>query len=128
MKIKIIFFFTLLTCIGFSQDNKNQIDVEFEKCLSNDTATTYVMLYCVRTARDLWEGEMNKYYNLLMSKIDAEQQNKLKESQEKWVEFKNAEIAFSNLTYYNMEGTMWRVIGLSNQKDIYKQRATELRT
>jgi uncharacterized protein YecT (DUF1311 family) len=127
MKIKTLIFFTFLTCIAFSQDDKHPIDIKLEKCLSLDSnMTTYGMLNCIQESITEWEEVMNKYYSLLMSKIDAEQQNRLKEAQENWVEFKNAEIKFSNSTYYSMEGSMWLVVGLNNQKEIYKRRAMDL--
>lgn len=122
----------LLTTVTFGQDEKikekHPIDIQLEKCHSIDSnQTTYSMIQCEVIARDAWDSEMNKYYQLLMSILQADEKAKLKAAQVSWLTYHNKEKEFSRTVYYNLQGTMWRVIAAGRACEILKQRTLELK-
>ncbi len=117
--------------IAFGQNNqtdKHPIDIKREKCLELDSnQTTYGMMQCEAIAREEWDKEMNKYYKLLMETLTMEEKEKLKIAQRQWLSFRDMELDFSGTMYYNMEGTMWRIVAAGRSCDIVKERALELK-
>ncbi|MFP5471437.1 MAG: lysozyme inhibitor LprI family protein [Bacteroidia bacterium] len=123
----ILLTLTIFFNFAYSQDKKHTIDIELEHCLSLDSnMTTSDMMNCAIITRDAWEKEMNKYFELLLSILTSEQQNQLNLSQQKWIEFKEEEFELSNKIYNEIEGTMWRLVAIDNQSNIFKKRAIEL--
>ena len=132
IQIKIILFFCLLlTSPLVSQTNKaikHPIDIKLEKCLSIDSnQTTLGMIQCSSIAENEWDKELNKYYNLLLTKLNVDEKQKLKNTQRYWLIYRDNELSFSGTMYYNMEGTMWRVAAAGRSCDIVKERALELK-
>ena len=109
--------------------DNNPIDLKLKICLdSTENYTTYGMLHCTGQAMDLWDNELNKYYKLLMSKLNDNEKNKLRTSQRKWLEYRDAEFATSSLIYDNMQGTMWTIVSLDGKMQIVKERALSLKS
>lgn len=124
-------FFIFLSVPIFGQNNqtaKHPIDIKREQCHEIDSnQTTYGMMHCEAIAREEWDKEMNKYYKLLMDTLTIEQKEKLKIAQRQWLDFRDRELDFSGTLYYNMQGTMWRVVAAGRSCDIVKERALELK-
>ena len=129
-------FFTLLllfiATIIFSQDKQKKIhpiDAECIKCLDKpENQTTLGMINCNQKAKKAWEAEMNKYYQLLMKQLSAEQKTKLTSAQDAWVKYKTQEFSFSSDLYLGMGGTMWKIVATDNQKEIVKERTLLLKS
>jgi len=128
--IMLFFIFTSGQTIGQNtQTDKHQIDVRLEQCLALDSnLTTSGMMNCEIIARDEWENEMNKYYKMLMDTLPIEEQTKLKIAQALWLDYKEKEIEFSTTMYYNMTGTLWKIVAASRTCEIVKARALELKS
>lgn len=107
---------------------RHPIDIRLENCHSIDSnQTTYGMINCEIIARDEWDKELNKYYNLLMDILGAEERTKLKNSQLAWLSYRDKEKDFSGTMYYNMQGTMWHVVAAGRFCEMVRQRALELK-
>lgn len=104
------------------------VDQAYEDCMGLlENQTTVGMCDCAAQAQGGWDKQMNEYYSLLMSKLKEDEKSKLKISQQKWMAFRDAEFDFSGMTYYNMEGSMYKVMAVERQKEFVKARAQELK-
>jgi uncharacterized protein YecT (DUF1311 family) len=132
MKTLIILFPLLfLMSISFAQTDieEHSIDVQLKACLdSTQNQTTAGIMDCEGRARSAWDGELNKYYKLLMPILSSEEKEKLKTAQKNWLTYRDSEFLFARAIYYNLEGTMWRIAAVSRQSEMVKQRALELKT
>ena len=122
----------LIVCSSsvFSQTNtiENVIDKQLSACLdSSQNSSTIAMIDCTVHAKDAWDKELNKYYNLLMATLSSAEKNKLKAVQRKWLYFRDSETTFSTTLYKNMQGTMWGIAKVQSDLNIIKQRALELK-
>jgi uncharacterized protein YecT (DUF1311 family) len=118
-----------IASIGHAQSIEHPIDIRTIACLDLDSnQTTYGMIQCESIAREEWNTEMNKYYNLLVDTLSDESGVLLSESQKTWTEFNQNEQKFSSSLYYSeMQGTMWHVVNAGRRSEIVRQRALELK-
>ena len=104
------------------------IDVAYEACMAVDTnQTTYGMMMCAQQAEEAWDKELNLHYKKLITLLTAEKQAQLKDSQRKWLAYRDAEFKFSGDLHYNMEGTMYRPMAAYREAEIVRSRALELK-
>lgn len=127
MKYIIILSFSfLLFSQAFGQvQPKHKIDQELEQCIE-ENGSTQGMVSCTMNAEKKWDNELNKYYKLLLSKLDSTGQSALRESQRQWLLFRQKETTFYMKVYGSNEGTMWRIIIADKHMGLIKQRAVEL--
>lgn len=127
----VLILITLMVVPSFAQDNPGDqypIDIKMQHCLDTDSnQTTYGMCQCSAVAREEWEVEMNMYLQLLMDTLTEEEGEKLKQAQQQWTEYRDAEIAFKNQLYTDMMGTMWRVVAAGRAYEIMRERALGLK-
>lgn len=102
-----------------------KVDTILADCLK-DNITTVGMSDCFANAQDLWDKELNKYYQLLLTKLDATGRKKLKETQKQWIIFRDQEIKFISEAYGNRDGTMWIIIVADKINQLIRQRAVDL--
>ena len=131
------FLISVLLFVGLSipaiaqnndSENMHSIDIRLQECLDADSnQTTQGMIMCESAAQDQWLSEMTKYYKLLLELLPPEEKKKLEITQKQWTEYRESELDFAGSTYYNMEGTLWRVVAAGRACDIVKQRALELK-
>jgi uncharacterized protein YecT (DUF1311 family) len=127
------YFLTLLvfSVIKFSfgqTEAKHPIEIQRENCHEiNSNQTTSGMTNCEYVAAELWDKQLNENYNLLMSLLNKEEKEILKESQLNWIEFRDKELKFSGTFYENLGGTMWRIVSASRLCDLNRTRALELK-
>ena len=81
---------------------------------------------CLVNSQKLWDKELNKYYRLLLTKLDAPGQKKLKETQKQWIIFRDNEIKFISEAYGKREGTMWVITVADKVNQLIRQRAVDL--
>jgi len=115
---------------SYGQDaiEEHIIDKHLRECLdSTENQTTVGMMECSIRANKEWDKELNKYYNLLMTTLSVEEKQKLKSSQKNWILYRDKEIEFASTIYYNLQGTMWRVVSADRQTELTRQRALELK-
>jgi uncharacterized protein YecT (DUF1311 family) len=130
MKTAIAFLLILFTINGFSQTSEEHIiDKELRCCLdSSQNYTTAGMSGCVIKATEEWDKELNKNYQKLLLLLTDEQKIMLKESQRKWIEFRDKEIQFSNDLYSSLGGTMWVPVMYETRMNLTRERALEIQT
>lgn len=126
-KIKyVLLFIFIFTCSALSQEKLTEIDSLYKICIDKNPSTQGV-IHCAGIAEESWDKEMNKYYKLLMDVLKDDEKTKLKDSQLKWVAFRDSEFDFSGTMNYNLGGTMWLVANADKRADIVKARALELK-
>ncbi|AOC93506.1 hypothetical protein BB050_00350 [Flavobacterium anhuiense] len=112
MKKIFVLIFLLLSIVTFSQTKKeNPIDVLESKYLNKDNISNADMCNCTIQARESWDKELNKYYNLLKTKLPKEAFETLKESQKQWLVYRYKEYSFISKYFYEVkQGTMWYAV------------------
>lgn len=130
MKTLLPIFLLFTASFVSAQSEEHPIDLRNIACHDIDTnQTTYGMMQCENLAREEWNVEMNKYYNLLLDTLSEETGQLLKRSQEAWLEYSTKEQEYSSsLYYFDMDGTMWYVVNAGRWKEIVRKRALELKT
>ena len=127
--VKKIFFsiicFFILSLISFAGEF-NVIDKAEDACINKAVSTTD-MLNCTATAYDAWDKEMNKYYNLLMQKLSAEQKSALLKTQKSWLAYRDNSFTFINDSIKEKQGTMYLNVASGERRAIVKQRALQLK-
>jgi uncharacterized protein YecT (DUF1311 family) len=103
------------------------IDKRFNDCIEDNGCTVCIEECTIRAIKE-WRAEMNKYYTLLLEKLDKSSKEKLILSQTKWLEFSELELQFSNEFYGAMDGTIWNGVGLEQSKEKIKSRALNLKS
>lgn len=94
-------------------------------CSSANT-TTQETLSCLSESLGSWDTCLNKTYSALRKKLTKEGCEKLKNSQLKWIAFRDAEVGFLENTYSKMQGTIYKVYLLKNKLDLTKNRCQQL--
>lgn len=130
MKKLVSLLFIFLSVSIFSQ-NKNQqenvIDIEESKCFDKQDISNAEIRKCTIKARDSWDKELNKFYNLFASKLPKDVFEILKASQKEWIIYRDKEFKFITKFYFEVkEGTLWYNIAENKKKEIVKNRALEL--
>ena len=130
MKKLVSLLFIFLSVSIFSQ-NKNQqenvIDIEESKCFDKQDISNAEIRKCTIKARDSWDKELNKFYNLFASKLPKDVFEILKASQKEWIIYRDKEFKFITKFYFEVkEGTMWYNIAENKKKEIVKNRTLEL--
>lgn len=128
-----IYILTLLlfsaTNLIFGQsEKKHPIDIKRENCHSIDSnQTTLGMTNCEYITAELWDKQLNEYYNLLMTLLNKDEREILRDSQLKWIEYRDKELKFSGTFYHNLQGTMWRIVAAGRLCDLTRTRALEIK-
>jgi uncharacterized protein YecT (DUF1311 family) len=121
-----LLFVLLISAKSFSQENKNPIDIYLDTCIEKNPSTMGI-LKCTDEAYKMWDAELNKYYKLLMSFLNESDAKVLKESELKWIEFKDKEFENLEHIYSKMEGTMYIPMHAFSKLEIIRTRANQLK-
>ncbi|WP_139420272.1 lysozyme inhibitor LprI family protein [Chryseobacterium mulctrae] len=123
----IIVFLSVLVFSQSKNQQENVIDIEESKCFGKQDISNAEMRKCSIKATESWDKELNKYYNLLASKLPKDAFEILKASQKEWIIYRDKEFKFITKFYFEVkEGTMWYNIAENKKKEIVKNRALEL--
>ncbi len=106
----IIIYFFLAYSISIAQDTVltqsdvfsfHPIDSSYEECTKN-WVNELEWGQCIISHRSLWQNELDKYYELLLTSLDSTNIGLLKKSQASWDEYlKNYERIWITLLYDN---------------------------
>ncbi|MEK7431668.1 MAG: lysozyme inhibitor LprI family protein [Cyanobacteriota bacterium] len=105
---------------------KNKIDKNLEICLEKNSITQ-AQIECIDLAEKEWNLEMDKYYKLLLKKLDKKNTSKLIKSQNNWLFFKNEELKFIEELYKNKQGTMFIPMQENEKLRLIKDRVFTLK-
>ena len=124
-----IILFSFLSLVTFSQTKKeNPIDIQEKKCLNKDDISNAEQCNCTIKAQESWDKELNKYYNILKTKLTKEDFEVLKNSQKQWISYRDKEFLFISKYFFEIkEGTMWYSVAEDKKREIIKSRALELK-
>ncbi|GGO80046.1 hypothetical protein GCM10011348_15860 [Marinobacterium nitratireducens] len=110
---------------GVSAFDANEVEREFDACLSQDS-TTYGMERCANEFHQRWDNLLNQAYRELMTVLDEDGQQKLRDAQRAWIKFRDSEITNMDNIYSHTQGSMYIVVYAGNVMDITKARAMQL--
>lgn len=117
----------ILSGVSFAVEQQSSIDETEKQCMSKNYSTAG-MNNCTNAAQVQWDAEMNKYYTLLMKKLNKEEGLKLKEAQRAWIKYRDKEFEFINFRYFEAyEGTIYTNIAAADKLEIVKNRAVKLK-
>ena len=95
-------------------------------CLDR-AASTADMANCENASYRRWDAEMNRIYAHLRARLDADGQQALKESQQKWLAVRDAELKTVGAVFDRLEGTMYIPMRAGAVRDLVKARTSDLR-
>ena len=95
------------------------------KCTAKN-ASDAGMITCLQKAETDWDKELNKYYKLLLIKLDTSQQKKCRDSQRQWLIYKDKEVNFFTDIFSKKDGSMWNLLIADKRMQIIRQRVVEL--
>jgi len=126
-RLSFVLFLSILglTSLGQETQPPHPIDKKYQTCLDSN-GSTIGMIECISSAKQEWDTELNKYYNLLMTKLSRSEQLALRETQRQWITYKEKETKFYLDVYTEKEGTMWNVVMARRSMDIIRLRTIEL--
>ncbi len=123
----------------YQSDDEKQLIVAFqldtfviEKLQSKKMELDYSTLGMVNAMNDTeseYDKLLNKYYQLLVKKLNDTDKEVLKQSQRNWIQYRDSERKLNSQLAneeYTGGGTMQRVVVASRYADITKQRVEEL--
>ncbi len=104
---------------------KHPIDVWLEECLAKDE-TTAGQRACLATAYEKWDGELNRVYQELLTKLPEDARPALRAAQVAWLNHRDEEFKLLAALYDALDGTMYPVMKASDRVDFVRNRALEL--
>ena len=121
----------LIICLcgtGLAADRKYPIDKWLDSQIAKAAGNDPAMAEAVYIAADKWDAEMNKYYKIVMGKLDADGQAKLKGAQRAWLKFRDAELTAAEAVTNVFEGggTMQRLDLNDRRMSLIRARAIDL--
>ena len=88
------------------------LDRKYRVCVDSNSSTLG-MLECISAATKEWDEQLNKYYKLLVEKLNQTQKASLRTTQREWLVYKEKETRFYLDLYTEREGIIrQRVIEL----------------
>lgn len=105
---------------------KHPIELITDTCIDKDSSTAG-MVSCIAAEENLWDAELNVAYQELTKVLPKDAQKALKESQQAWLKFRDAQKQTISSIYGSMDGTMWRISAAAAVADLTKEQAQRLR-
>jgi uncharacterized protein YecT (DUF1311 family) len=124
-KIAVLSFAISLVALDaqVSAEKKYPIDIKLEQWLAADSnQTTNGMVKCIRKAEKEWDGELNRYYQLLMKNLDTDSRHQLKTTQRHWLKYRDSEFKFQAALWRQSQGTIWKLVYAEYQMQFVRQR------
>ena len=125
--VRLALLLVLLAAPGVrAQDRKaGALEAADAACLERADSTAD-MANCENASYRRWDAEMNRVYAQLRAGLDAHGQQALKESQQKWLAFRDAELKTLGAVFDRLEGTMYIPMRAGAVRDLVKGRTAEL--
>ena len=109
-----------------AQEKPDPLEAADKACMDN-AGSTAAMSDCADASYKRWDRELNRVYTEIRAKIDKPAQAALKESQQKWLAYRDAENATIGAVYRQMQGTMYVPMRAGDAAEIVKARVKQLR-
>lgn len=131
LRIILIAFISFITVPGVADTvikaTQHPIDAWYEEKMAEETvSSTAAMREITYQAQMMWEVEMNKVYKRLMQKLTKPQQNTLRNAQQQWLKFRNAEGKAILAIVSAQPGTIHQLSGTHRGMQLVRHRTLEL--
>ena len=90
--------------------------------------STAAMVECGNASYKRWDAELNRVYAELRRKLDKPGQQALKDSQQKWLAYRDAELSTIRVIYGALQGTMYIPMSADASAALVKARVQALHT
>jgi uncharacterized protein YecT (DUF1311 family) len=118
-----------IPALAQDEDTTDPIDAALTQCLDQpDGQSTMGMIACADQAYESWDKELNAAYAALLDGMEKDSAAALKDSQRKWVAWRDAEFAFQGGAWTEDLGTAMRVTLALARSDIVRARVLVLRS
>ncbi len=104
---------------------ERRIDQDLDACLDKNPSTAG-MIECQDRAYAAWDKALNLEYKSLMQTLAAAQQQALRDSQLRWIAFRDAEFKALEAIYGRKEGTLYLPMHVAARAEIVKSRVRQL--
>jgi uncharacterized protein YecT (DUF1311 family) len=104
---------------------KHPLEILEDQRSEKDTSTMD-MVDTLNAFTTLWEKEMNRVLNALMTTVDMDGKRTIRDSQEAWRKFRDAEIKMLIKIHSGREGTIQSIIISSRIQKITRDRAIQI--
>ena len=96
----IIFALNILSCLvpASAQSERDSIDFRLDNCLKSNTSPD-AQTQCLSIAREEWDAELARVYQILTQELKPDGQVTLKTAQQHWLEYRDAERANIDAIY-----------------------------
>lgn len=102
---------------------KHPIDLIVDKCFESELSTQG-MVGCYVRGQQLWDGEINRLYDLLMNSLKGKQKNSVQVAQQLWKKYRNAHTQAVSAVY--TEGTIAFISRAGEMMRLEKEQAQRL--
>ena len=118
----------ILPIVCQSQQDIDSIDIKCDQCISFDSnSSTNSMISCLTSATEEWTIQMNIYYNLLTENLSDESVKLLNQTQELWLNYKEAKISYL-ISYYHSDMYGGNHLERAEEiRNLVRKRALELK-
>ncbi|UZR94435.1 lysozyme inhibitor LprI family protein [Chondrinema litorale] len=120
----IVFFFTTYNFCHAQNitGTEHQIDIEINECYDKNPSKLGIM-ECEIMGYQKWKTEVDRVFNLLLSKLDSESQLILKEQQRAWEALTKLQFELNEKLYSNQVSLLATIT-----TDLMRRRAMELQS
>jgi len=130
--VVLVFVLVVLPVQGFGEEKekKHPIDVWVDKCFDEapqeySLAQDLAILKCLAQAYEMWDKELNKVYRELMQQLNDEEKKLLRDSQRKWLAYRDAESKFID-AWQNLPGFDASFLRYTRKIEIIRSRVLQL--
>ena len=107
--------------------DRHPIEAELDRCMeSPEGMSTHGSRACIDAATAAWDRELNRVWKELRAELPAAAFAALRESQRKWIAFRDAERAALLEAYGLMQGTMFQPMHAESVSRLTRDRVRQL--
>lgn len=88
--------------------------------------TTAAMLECMNQEYQRLDEELNRVYADMMSRLNPDQRDALRQAQRAWLVFRDAEFRAQDALYDTLDGTMYLPLRIGHRSAIVRDRVKQL--
>ena len=127
-KIVAVFLFLVAAHVnaGTIWNKTHDIDRWTEKALIDAEGTTPKVIDAYSAAYKKWDVALNAAYRSLMKRLPERDKELLRDSQRKWVAYRDAEFKFQPIHLQRRGGTLSRIITSERRNNFIRDRVIEL--
>ena len=116
---------TVLCLVNVSAQDEKDVGLsrDYDACMEKSGGVTSKMLDCIEAETERQEARLNRIYKKIMAQLDGAAKKRLREAQQAWIKFRDANVDF----YRDPNGgTAATVAGADRYLVMTAQRASEL--